>query len=188
MGLFSSSIPPWFVLSSNLSTTNTRAIWLCFGAFLSPPVPSLRIQRPLATGHCSRATDHHSPVPRSTRHAGTSGFRSCADPSPLATAWRRQPDWQSPDRARSRRALPFFQYGTKPGDAYGKIHPFFLARRRWTVDHSLAAGGAQRQGGGRAAHFLEPRKRGLSRLPGKARAGASQGLLAPKILSGKMYT
>ncbi len=47
--------------------------------------------------------------------------------------------------ARSRRALPFFQYGTKPGDPYGKIHPFSLARRRWTVDHSLAAGGAQRQ-------------------------------------------
>jgi hypothetical protein len=50
-----------------------------------------------------------------------------------------------PNGARSRRALPFFQYGTKPGDPYGKIHPFFLARRRWTGDHSLAAGGAQRQ-------------------------------------------
>ena len=29
--------------------------------------------------------------------------------------------------ARSRRALPFFQYGTKPGDPYGKINPFVLA-------------------------------------------------------------
>ncbi len=35
---------------------------------------------------------------------------------------------------------------TEPGDSYGKINPFFLARRRWTVDHSLAAGGAPRQG------------------------------------------
>src|SRR5271166_2837813 len=35
----------------------------------------------LTTGHCSRATDHHSPVPRPT-----SGVRSCADPPPLATA------------------------------------------------------------------------------------------------------
>ena len=34
----------------------------------------------------SLATDHHSPVPRSTPHAGTSGVRSCANPSPLATA------------------------------------------------------------------------------------------------------
>ena len=53
--------------------------------------------------------------------------------------------WQRPNGARSQRAVPLFQYGTKPGDPYGKINPFFLARRRWTVDHSLAAGGAQRQ-------------------------------------------
>src|SRR5271157_3463691 len=37
---------------------------------------------------------------------------------------------------------PLFQYGTKPGERCGKIHPFFLARRRPTVDHSIAAGGA----------------------------------------------
>src|SRR5271157_427777 len=46
---------------------------------------------------------------------------------------------------------------------------------------------AQPWGGG-SIHFLEPRKRGPSCLPGEAEAGASQGLLAPDLLSGKMYT
>src|SRR5271157_4141433 len=50
-----------------------------------------------------------------------------------------------------------------------KSNPFFLARRRWTVDHSLAAGDSQRQwlqaclpdgGVESATHFLAPRKRG----------------------------
>ena len=40
-GLFSCSIPPSFVLSHNMSMTNTMSNWLCFGAFHSPPVPSL---------------------------------------------------------------------------------------------------------------------------------------------------
>ncbi len=39
-----------------------------------------------------------------------------------------------------------------------------------------------------AAHFLEPRKRGAFRLPGRAEAEASWGFLAPDTLSGKMYT
>ena len=34
---FSCSIPLWFALSNNLSTTNARQIWLRFGIFLSPP-------------------------------------------------------------------------------------------------------------------------------------------------------
>src|SRR5208337_130571 len=41
MGLFSGSIPPWFVLSHNISTINTTTNWLCSGAFRSPPAPSL---------------------------------------------------------------------------------------------------------------------------------------------------
>ncbi len=49
LALFFCPIPPWFVLSCNLSRTNARAIWLCFGAFLAPPVPTLRIHWPLAT-------------------------------------------------------------------------------------------------------------------------------------------
>ena len=59
LGLFSGSIPPWFVLSNNLSTTNTRAIWLCFGAFLSPPASSLQFHWPLITilpSHAPRPT------------------------------------------------------------------------------------------------------------------------------------
>ena len=39
----------------------------------------------------------------------------------------------------------YIQYVTKPGDSCGQINPFFLARRRLTVDHSLMAGGGQRQ-------------------------------------------
>src|SRR5271157_4240320 len=60
MGLFSGSIPPWFVLSNNLSTTNTRAIWLCSGAFLSPPAPP-----PSAL----LTAGHYPLVPRPTPHA-----------------------------------------------------------------------------------------------------------------------
>ena len=37
------------------------------------------------------------------------------------------------------------QYITEPGDSRGEINPFFLAGRRRTLDHSLVAGGAQRQ-------------------------------------------
>ena len=60
LGLFSGSIPPWFVLSNDLSITNTRAIWLCFGAFLSPPAPCPLLHGALTTGH-------YSPASRSTR-------------------------------------------------------------------------------------------------------------------------
>ncbi len=42
-GFFFRQIPHSFVLSSNVSTTNARAIWLRFGAFLSPSAPWLRI-------------------------------------------------------------------------------------------------------------------------------------------------
>jgi len=64
LGLFSGSIPPWFVLSNDLSITNTRAIWLCFGAFLSPPAPCLLLHGALTTGHYSPATRHCLPAIR----------------------------------------------------------------------------------------------------------------------------
>jgi len=64
MGLFSGSILPWFVASNDLSTINTRAIWLCFGAFLSPPAPCLRLHGALTTGHYSPATRHYLPAIR----------------------------------------------------------------------------------------------------------------------------
>src|SRR5271157_760403 len=41
--------------------------------------------------------------------------------------------------------LLLIQYVTEPGDSCGEINPLFLARRRRTLDHSLVAGGAQRQ-------------------------------------------
>ena len=82
---------------------------------------------PLTTGHCSRATDHHSPVPR--------GFRSCADPSPLATAIHRPPNSQRPNRPRSRRAaLYIIQYVTEPGDSCEQGKPF----SQLAVDQPLA--------------------------------------------------
>src|SRR5208283_1883927 len=88
MGLFSGSIPPWFVLSNNLSTTNTQAIWLCSGAFLSAPVPSHRIHWPLTTVLVPLFSRHSPHAPRLTPHAPrpTSGFRPGTDLSPLATA------------------------------------------------------------------------------------------------------
>src|SRR5208337_1609182 len=125
MGLFSGSVPPWFVLSNNLSTTNTRAIWLCFGAFLSPPASSLQFHWPLAT-------DHHSPVPRSTPHAGTSGVRSCVDPPPWLLS---DTDRQLSKTERgpiSTNGPSIIEYITEPGDSCGEINPLFLARRRRT--------------------------------------------------------
>jgi len=86
------------------------------------------------------------PVPRLTLHdARTSGARSCADTSPLATAIHRPPKCQRPNGARSRGATPLFQYVTKPGDCCGQIDPFFPTRLRPIVNHSLEAGGAQGQ-------------------------------------------
>jgi len=67
-------------------------------------------------------------------------------PSPLATAIHRRPDWQRPNGARSRRAARLFQYVTEKAIRADKVNGFLPARRRWTVDHSLVAGGAQRQG------------------------------------------
>src|SRR5271157_2382971 len=40
----------------------------------------------------------------------------------------------------------YFQYVTEPGNLFGKINRFLPARRRPTVDRSLVAGGARRQG------------------------------------------
>src|SRR5271157_6150183 len=44
------------------------------------------------------------------------------------------------------RVVVYIQYVTEPGNCFGQLNPFFLARRRPTVDHSLVAGGPQRQG------------------------------------------
>ena len=56
------------------------------------------------------------------------------------TAELRKIEW-----AQSGRADPLFLLCTEPGDSCGKSNPFPPTRRRPTVDHSLVAGGAQRQ-------------------------------------------
>src|SRR5208283_1067282 len=68
MGLFSGSIPLWFVLSHNIPTINTTTNWLCSGAFPSPPVPYHRIHWPLATGHWPLFPCHCSFAPRLMPH------------------------------------------------------------------------------------------------------------------------
>ena len=101
--------------------------------------PGKRGWSPPSPGHCSPASTLHAP-------RQTSGVRSCAKPPPLATACHRQSNWQRPNGARSRRAAPYFQYVTEPGNSYGQINPFLPTRRRPIVNHFLVAGGAQRQG------------------------------------------
>src|SRR5271166_706222 len=56
------------------------------------------------------------------------------------TAELRKIEW-----AQSGRADPLFLLCTEPGDSCGKSNPFPPTHRRPTVDHSLVAGGAQRQ-------------------------------------------
>ena len=70
--MFSCSIPPLFVLSHHVPMVNTTSNWLCFGPFLSPPVPSLRIHWPLTTDYWPVFSCHwplfsrHSPLPPKT--------------------------------------------------------------------------------------------------------------------------
>ena len=141
MGLISGSIPPSFVLSHYMPMVNTTSNWLCFGAFLSPPVSSLGIHWPLTTDHCSRATGHcsratrHSPLPPKTiprwllpdtdRPAGY-----CLTPTAELT---------KPNGTRSRRAGPLSHYAPNQAIPAEKSIRFFPTRRRPTVDRSLVA-------------------------------------------------
>ena len=96
----------------------------------------------LPTGHCFRATDHHSPVPRFT-------------PGPAGSGCETLPRWLLPDtdtrfvKDRTGSDLDersvYTQYVTEPSDSCGKINLFLPTRCRPTVEHSLAAGDAQRQ-------------------------------------------
>ena len=96
------------------------------------------LQRP--PGHCS-------PAPRPTLHAPrqTSGVRSCADPPPPATACHRPPKSQRPNGARSRRAIRLYSVCHRIRRFVRTNQGILPTRRRSTVDHSLVAGGAQRQ-------------------------------------------
>jgi hypothetical protein len=68
----------------------------------------------LATVLVPLTTIRHRPLPPDSLatalppSAGPSGVRSCADPSPLATAIHRPPDWQRPKGARSRRSVSLY--------------------------------------------------------------------------------
>jgi len=113
LALFSWSIPPSFVVSPNVPMFNTRAVWLCFGAFLSPPARSLRIHWPLSsrfTPHAVLRWDQRGQVMRKPSPAGY-----CLPPTAQLP---------KTERARSRRAAPYIQYVTKPGDSCGEINPF----------------------------------------------------------------
>jgi hypothetical protein len=137
LGLFSCSIPPSSVLSHHVPMVNTTSNWLCFGAFLSPPVPSLRIHWPLTTDYWPVFSCHwplfsrHSPLPPKTlpRWLLPATDRRIAKD-------RMGPIWPSG---------PSILLCTETGDSCGESNPFPPTRRRPTVDHSLVAGGAQRQ-------------------------------------------
>src|SRR5208282_5746447 len=123
------------VLSPNMPMTNTRAIWLRFGAFLSPPAPSHRIYWPL----CFRPTlDASRPTP-----------------DQRGQVVRRAPRWLLPDTNRrfvkdrtepDRDERPlYFSMSPNRAIAADKSIRFFPPRCRTTVDHSLVVGGAGRQ-------------------------------------------
>ena len=98
----------------------------------------------LTAGHDLQRSTLHAPSTRAAILRDQRG-RVVRRPSPAGYCLAPTANCQRPNGARSRRAIPLFQYATKPGDSCGQINPFFLARRRPTVDHSLVAGGAQRQ-------------------------------------------
>jgi hypothetical protein len=93
------------------------------------------------TPHASRSTPH---APR-TAVRQTSGVRSCAGPSPLATAIHRQPDCQRPNGARSRRSASLFSMSPSQAILEEKPIRFLPTRRRSTVHDSLVAGGDRGQ-------------------------------------------
>ena len=190
MGSFSCSIPHFFVLSHNIPMINTTSNLASFWRFSL--TASFVSSTSLTTGHYSLATDHNSLTPRPTPHAPRR-----RPPQPAGSVCEETPRWLLPDT--NRRLVKertgsdlderpvYFSMSPNRSIAAEKSICFFPTRCRTTVDHSHVAGGAGRQCG-MSTHFPAPRKRGLLRLPEEARTGASQGLLAPGVVSGKMYT
>ncbi len=123
---FSRYIQPSFVISRNVPMINTTSNWLCFGAFLSPPSPSLRIHRPLSS--------------RPTLQAPRRDQRGQAVRRPSrwllhATDRRIGKNRTGPDL--DKRPL-YFSMSPKQAIRADKINPFLPTRRCPTVDHSLA--------------------------------------------------
>ena len=125
---FSCPIPPLSVLSHSMPMINTTGKLASFWRF-SLTTGFLRsdslatILPPLAT--------RHSPLPPTT----LPHWLLPATDHPIA---------KNRTGPISTNGL-YIQYVTEPGDSCGEINPLFLARRRRTLDHSLVAGGAQRQ-------------------------------------------
>jgi len=137
MALFSGSISPWFVLSNNLATTNTRAILALFLALFSRR--QLRLFN--FTGHWPLATDQHSPVPRPTPGPAGSGRAQTlrrwllpdtdsrtgkTERSPISTSTPFLSVWHQ--TGRSLRKNPSVFPRSPPLDR----RPFFRGRRRST--------------------------------------------------------
>ncbi len=144
LGLISWSIPPSFVVSPNVPMSNTLAVWLCFGAFLSPPAPSLWIHWPLTTPlspHASRPKPHATTCLLPPDQRGQTGRK----PSPAG--------YSATDRRIAKTERDPISTSTPPMLLCHRTRRFLRtnqtvlplpARRRPTVDHSLVAGGAQR--------------------------------------------
>src|SRR5271157_4101753 len=90
---------------------------------------------------------------------------------------------QKNQKERGRRRFTYIRYVTEPGDSCGRINPFLPTRCRPTVEHSLAAGDAQRRGSRRACRMAISRNaRFLADFPEFAQE-VSYGVLA----SGKLW-
>ena|SRR5208337_2654035 len=89
-GSFVCWIPHYFVISPNLTTTNTRAIWLRSCAFLtpllSPPIRSLQFHWPTATGY-RPLFSRHSPLPPRSPPSQRAQVMHSVDPPPLTHKW-----------------------------------------------------------------------------------------------------
>ncbi len=135
LALFSWSIPPSFVVSPNVPMLNTRAIWLCFGAFLSPPASPFGF-----TGHYPLAS---RPTPRPALRwdqrdqvvRGPSPAGYCLTPTVELAKTERGPT--------STTGPSIFSMSPNQAISAEKSIRFSPNRRRPTVDHSLAVGGVQ---------------------------------------------
>ena len=86
LGSFSCSIPPWFVLSHNISMINTTSNWLRFGAFLRGPAESTRgcadsTSRLHGDGygcHAHAQSEHGEPWSYTIRGVSSAGMTSAA--------------------------------------------------------------------------------------------------------------
>ena len=127
MGLFSCSIPSWFVLSNDLSTTNTRAIGFVLALFYHRLLPPDSLTTILSL-HAARRDQRGQVVCR---------------PSPAGSCLPPTAQLPKIERARSRRAGPLSHYAPNqaiPADKSIRSSPLAAAH---PLDHSLVAGGAQ---------------------------------------------